>query len=280
MSSPTAALPLPGAQLDAKRMPGHWLLARLGKRVLRPGGLELTRRMLDGLEIGPGTDVVEFAPGLGTTTRQVLARAPASYVGIERDPAAAHLTERLLRPGRDEVRQGVAAQTGLAPATASVVFGEAMLTMQTEEQKVAIVREAHRLLRVGGRYGIHELALTPDALPEGDKEEIQRALSDSIHVGARPLTVSEWKGLLEANGFEVTACATAPMLLLEVRRVIADEGLLGALRIAWNLLKSAAARRRVFGMRAVFRRYATRLCGVTLVARKKAVAAAHEMPTR
>ena len=38
MSSPSEALSLPGAQLEAKRMPGHWLLARLGKRVLRPGG--------------------------------------------------------------------------------------------------------------------------------------------------------------------------------------------------------------------------------------------------
>ena len=31
-----------GEHLDATRMPGHRLLARLGKRVLRPGGLELT----------------------------------------------------------------------------------------------------------------------------------------------------------------------------------------------------------------------------------------------
>ena len=36
-------LPLPGVELAAGKMPGHWLLARLGKRVLRPGGLELTR---------------------------------------------------------------------------------------------------------------------------------------------------------------------------------------------------------------------------------------------
>ena len=32
-------LPLPGVALAAEKMPGHWLLARLGKRVLRPGGV-------------------------------------------------------------------------------------------------------------------------------------------------------------------------------------------------------------------------------------------------
>ena len=38
-------------ELDTTKMPGHWLLARLGKRVLRPGGRELTRQMLDSINI-------------------------------------------------------------------------------------------------------------------------------------------------------------------------------------------------------------------------------------
>lgn len=61
---------LPGAGLDTSRMPGHWLLARSGKRVLRPGGRALTRRMLDALAIGPADAVVELAPGFGVTARE------------------------------------------------------------------------------------------------------------------------------------------------------------------------------------------------------------------
>ena len=53
----------PGGGLQYSRMPGHWLLARMGKRVLRPGGIELTRQMLDALNIRESDDVVEFAPG-------------------------------------------------------------------------------------------------------------------------------------------------------------------------------------------------------------------------
>ncbi len=44
------------------KMPGHWLLAKMGKRVLRPGGLELTRVMLERLDIQAHDAVVEFAP--------------------------------------------------------------------------------------------------------------------------------------------------------------------------------------------------------------------------
>ena len=63
---PSSDSSLPGAELSVRKMPGHWLLARLGKRVLRPGGLELTSRLLANLAIGPADAVVELAPGLGT----------------------------------------------------------------------------------------------------------------------------------------------------------------------------------------------------------------------
>ena len=41
--SHSTTLPPPGEGLKTEKMPGHWVLARLGKRVLRPGGMELTK---------------------------------------------------------------------------------------------------------------------------------------------------------------------------------------------------------------------------------------------
>ena len=75
---------LPGSELEIAKMPGHWLLARLGKRVLRPGGLKLTRTLLDELAIGPSDEVVEFAPGLGVTARMILQRRPQRYTDARR----------------------------------------------------------------------------------------------------------------------------------------------------------------------------------------------------
>jgi hypothetical protein len=63
--------------------------------------------------------------------------------------------------------------------------------VQTAVHKEAIVAEVARLLKPGGRYGIHELCLVPDDLEEGRKLEISQALSKSIHLGARPLTPGE-----------------------------------------------------------------------------------------
>ncbi|PRC61528.1 SAM-dependent methyltransferase, partial [Mycobacterium sp. ITM-2017-0098] len=79
--------PLPLAERSDADLPGHWLLARLGKRVLRPGGLELTTRLLAAARIGDA-DVVELGPGLGRTAADIVAQHPRSYVGVD-DTAAA-----------------------------------------------------------------------------------------------------------------------------------------------------------------------------------------------
>jgi hypothetical protein len=260
---------LPGSDLDVAKMPGHWLLARLGKRVLRPGGLGLTRALLHGLVIGAEDNVVEFAPGLGVTARMILERGPRNYVGIERDAQAAAWTMRQL-PARQNVSVivGAADQTTLPAGSASVVIGEAMLSMQTQEQKRRIAAEAFRLLRSRGRYGIHELAVIPDDMPLGQRQEIDRALSGAIHVGARPLSGEGWKALLEGVGFYVEAIEFAPMHLLRPRRLVQDEGLFGALRLAKNLLLDRAARRRVLAMRRVFERHRANLAAIRVIARK------------
>lgn len=259
----------PGASLSPRNMPGHWVLARLGKRVLRPGGMELTRRMLEALDIVSADDVVEFAPGLGLTAQLTLKRHPASYTAVERDATAAGIVSSYLKGARQKCVTGSADQTGLPEAIATVVYGEAMLTMQTPEMKRRIVGEARRLLKHGGRYAIHEMCLVGDDLDEEGKKEINQALSRAIHVGVRPLSVSEWCKLMEAEEFEIQTEVSAPMHLLEPHRLLSDEGLKGTLRFVWNVARDRESRERVLMMRKVFRRYQSNLAAVTLICVKR-----------
>lgn len=259
---------IPGAGLNPERMPGHLLLAQLGKRVLRPGGIGLTRRLLGMAQIGEGDRVVELAPGVGATARLVVAARPASYTGVDRDAMAAALTETFLEAGADQRCIVASAEaTTLPDECATVVIGEAMLTMQREQRKREIVAEAWRLLEPGGRYVIHELSLVPDDLDPAVENDLCATLSETIHVGARPLTVAAWKQLLAAQGFVVVGQAAAAMGLLHPSRVVRDEGF-GALRIAFNLLRRPQARRRVLAMRRTFRRHRDHLSSIGLVAVK------------
>jgi ubiquinone/menaquinone biosynthesis C-methylase UbiE len=254
--------------LKDQHAPGHWVLARLGKRVLRPGGLEATGLLLDQLSITPQDRVVEFAPGLGITARSVLAKRPASYVGVEREADVARTLQSKLGSGTSRFVNACAQESTQEGGHADVVLGEAMLTMQTVETKRQIITEAARLLRPGGRYGIHEIALVPEDISDAVRQEIRSNMSKAIHHGVTAQTVSEWKQLLSEAGFKDFNVKLVPFRLLEPSRLIADEGLMGATRFAFNLLRMPDARKRVFAMRGTFRRFASHLSAIVITATK------------
>ena len=273
--NPNAGGASPGSRGDLERVPGHWLLARMGKRVLRPGGRELTEEMLRHVDIGPSDDVVELGPGLGVTTRLILKLQPASLIGVERDAAAAVAVSAAVMLDRHDYRciTADAVETGLDDSTADVVIAEALLTLHSGERKRAMLAEAHRILRPGGRLALHELCLRPDTLDPDTQQLVSRELSSAVKVGARPLTTASWQELAESTGFEVRDVSTVPMRLLQPRRLIDDEGLLRTLRIVFNILRTGPARRRVGVMRGTFRRHADHLGAVALVATKPAAPA-------
>jgi hypothetical protein len=256
--------------IPVAKMPGHWLLARLGKRVLRPGGIELTRHMLHALDVTASDTAVEFAPGLGETAHRVLPYC-GRYIGIERDiNVVRSLSERFAATGHASFIHASADNTRLDTGCATVLWGEAMLGMQPAAQKERIIREAARLLAPAGSYGIHELCLTPDAIDTSTRRLIERELSLEIHVGVQPATESEWRSLLEQNGFRVARVVRTPMHLLEPARLLQDEGVGGVMRILYNASRDPEARRRALTMKRLFRKFERHLSALCLIAIRQA----------
>ncbi|MCQ9171775.1 methyltransferase domain-containing protein [Corynebacterium amycolatum] len=247
---------------------GHWVLARAGKRVLRPGGLKLTNRLLDAADLS-GKKVLEFAPGLGRTAMLMLEQGIASYTGVDQDPDAVARVQAVVGP-RGAVVNANAQDTGLESESVQVVVGEAMLTMQGDKGKRGIIAEAFRLLKPGGCYAIHELGLTPDSIDAAFADQLRQRLARTIRVNARPLTCSEWCGLLEQAGFCIEWVGYEPMALLSPRRNLADEGIVGVARIMRNVARDKELRRRILDMRATFNEYRDSLTGIAIVARKPA----------
>ncbi len=247
---------------------GHWVLAKMGKKVLRPGGKELTEKLIEYLKINTNDDVVEFAPGLGFTAKIAIKNNPKSYTGIELNDGAAEILRKKIHGKCNKIIVANAMESTLNTESYTKVYGEAMLTMQADSRKSKIICEAHRILKKGGLYAIHELGLEPNDISEDIKIDIYKALSTSIQVNARPLTMEEWIELLQKNGFKVITKATNPMHLLELKRMIDDEGLLRTMKIIFNVLTHKEERKRILHMRKVFRKYEEHLCSVCLVAEK------------
>jgi hypothetical protein len=265
----TTDLPAPGQGMDPATMPAHWLLARLGKTVMRPGGGPVGDAMLSGLAIGTADHVVDLAPGLGVTVRQVIARRPASFLGLERgETEAARARAQWGHHPRWDCVVAPPWDSGRPDGSATVVYGEACLSLETDANKRRIIAEAARLLPAGGRLGLHELLLTPDDLPAAEKKRLGQEISRSVRVGARPLTRLEWVALLEEGGFRVRTVLPAPMLLLDPRTVLRDEGVRGTTRLLANVARSRAAQRRVVDLWRTMYRARTHLGAVALVAER------------
>ena len=156
-------IPLPQHDRDAESVAGHWLLARVGKKVLRPGGRELSEWLVSATSVA-GRRVVEFAPGLGLTATLLLDSGPASYTGVDSDPEAVEVTRDAIG-GRGDLVVATAQETGLETGAADIVVGEAMLTMQGDAAKQQIVAEAGRVLEPGARTSPGRSASTPARSP-------------------------------------------------------------------------------------------------------------------
>lgn len=247
---------------------GHWILAKMGKKVLRPGGKELTLKLIENLGIKDSDNIVEFAPGLGYTASVALQKNPKTYTGIELNEEAASLLRKTIQCEGRKIIIGNAADSTLEENFANKVYGEAMLTMHADHRKSEIIHEAHRILKKGGLYGIHELGLYPNELDKGVKDEIQKQLAQTIKVNARPLTQSEWVSLLEKEGFKIVHIETNSMSLLESKRVIDDEGFFRTLKIIFNILTHSDERKRILAMRDTFRKYDKHLNAIAIVAEK------------
>tara|TARA_B100000809_G_scaffold262125_1_gene312403 strand:+ start:1012 stop:1788 length:777 start_codon:yes stop_codon:yes gene_type:complete len=253
--------------IDTKQ--GHWILAKMGKKVLRPGGKELTLKLINNLEINANDDIVEFAPGLGFTASLALKNNPKTYTGVELNEEAASVLRKKIEGNDRKIIIGNAADSKLEANSFTKVYGEAMLTMQADHRKSEIIKEAHRILKKGGLYGIHELGLTPDTLDENTKAKIQKELAQVIKVNARPLTVNEWSDLIEKEGFSILKTETNSMHLLEKKRMIEDEGFFRTLKIAFNILTHPQERKRILAMQKVFRKNQKHLNAISIIAKKE-----------
>lgn len=247
---------------------GHWLLAKMGKKVLRPGGRKLTEKLIEKLKIQSDESIVEFAPGMGYTANLLLQNNPKEYFGIELNEEAADRLSKFINGESRKIINTSASQTNLSNDSVHKVIGEAMLTMQADNRKSEIIREAYRILKPGGLYGIHELGLQPETISEEAKKEVQLSLAKAIHVNARPLTKAEWCILLENEGFRIKSIDESPMSLLKLNRIIEDEGLGRTLKILFNILIHPKEKKQIQIMKDVFEKYEEQLISFAIVVEK------------
>ena len=165
-----------------------------------PGGLDLTRRLLDQLGIAPGSRLVDVASGIGTTALLAATEYGALADGVDLSPANVALaTGAAAARGLTDVASfhlGDAESLPLADGGWDAVVCECALC--TFPDKQTAVAEMARVLKPGGRIGITDMTADRDRLPP----ELT-TLQAWIACVADARTADDYRDLLADAGLEV-----------------------------------------------------------------------------
>ncbi len=165
-----------------------------------PGGVDLTRRLAQLLDLHQGGRVLDIASGIGTTAVLLAAEQDVDVVGI--DLGAAQVTKAAARANaagladRVEFRVGDAEHLPMPDGDFDAVVSECAFC--TFPDKPTAAAEAARVLRNGGRLGLTDVWLHRDRL-----EPDISGLAGRIACIADARPIDDTRALLETAGFHI-----------------------------------------------------------------------------
>lgn len=154
---------------------------------LRPGGLELTRRMAELLGMSQGRRVLDVASGKGATVDLLSQEFGCLAVGLDRSRQLASTSA-----GGGRIVVGDAGTFPFADEAFDAVISECSLSLCPDKERAAM--EMKRVLKPGGKLGITDVFLRAD-LPARFRSEA--ALAACI---AGAMKLDEYVALFERLG--------------------------------------------------------------------------------
>jgi arsenite methyltransferase len=202
---------------------------------LHPGGLALTHRLGRLMNIQPGDWVVDLASGRGASAMAISRVFHCKVVGVEFGaPATAeawHSSSEALGASRTFFLRGDAESPPLRSSSVDGVFCECSMSLFTD--KAGAVKEAVRMLKAGGRFGMSDVTIKPGSLPP----ELEGAVGQALCL-ADALDLEGYARLLEEGGLILQRQEDASH---EILKLLDDlESKLGAF-MTWQRITGGAA---------------------------------------
>ncbi|MNZ75490.1 Sarcosine/dimethylglycine N-methyltransferase [compost metagenome] len=220
----------------AKVEAGHTFLARLGKKRLRPGGINATSWLIEQANLSGESRVLEVACNMCTTSIELAEKYHCQITAVDMDAKALEKGRKNIAKHQLQdyitVVQANALKLPFEDESFDIVFNEAMLTMLNASAKKKAISEYYRVLKPGGVLLTHDIMLLKNT-----PEKLLETLRGIIHVNVSPLPEEDWINTFGEIGFSKVTTNSGAMSLMNPKGMIRDEGFFGALTIIKNGLK-------------------------------------------
>lgn len=217
--------------------------------VLHPGGLDTTRALAELCRVSESTPVLDVASGTGESACFLADSFGAAVVGVDHSARMVQRADRKARGRRTrlvEFVRGDAHRLPFRDEEFEVVISECTLSLL---DKVTALGEMARVVRSGGRIGVHEICWR-----EGAPERLKQRLFELE--GERPESLAGWRRLFEDAGLhDVRAVDRSELIPLWMDESKRSLGLGVQLRAAGRVLRrwGLGGLRRVFASERLFR---------------------------
>lgn len=186
----------------------------------------LARAMTDGIGLETARVVVEYGPGTGPVTSQILARIPADcrFIAIERNGEMVRVLRerfpqvRLYEDDAGEVR-AICAREGIAPAQVDAIVSALPFTLMPRAVQERILAETGAMLRPGGSFVT--ITYRPAAIMPSARR--LRALMER-NIGPTRLARSVLGNIPPAFVYKVRRAAATPAITTRSQRAAAPAG--------------------------------------------------------
>lgn len=196
----------------------------IGVEILHPGGLQITRELVERCGIREGMKVLDVASGTGESACFLSEEYGCHVTGID---SSDNMLKRAERKAHErgqpvEFMRGDAHHLPFAGGTFDIVISECTICLLKKEEAM---EEMVRVAKDGGCVGMHDLCWKPGA-PAALKHRLAEVEKE------RPETIDGWKDLFERAGLEVVAAEERSFLLDEWTRLMKKRlGISGQFRI-------------------------------------------------
>jgi SAM-dependent methyltransferase len=150
-------------------------------------------------ELQPGETVLDLGSGAGLDCFLAALRVgpEGKVIGVDMTPEMLELADRNLKKvGTENVefREGTMEHLPVATASVDVIISNCVINLSPEKSEV--LREAHRVLKPGGRFRVSDIVWER---PQGEEDRANVETWPGCVSGA--LTIEEFKETLEGAGF-------------------------------------------------------------------------------